>query len=497
MQLPNVHRHFRWVIIVFVASFLSIEANYGQATEANLLGRWSQDSLPGSFNHNNVYNEIWGYARDGHEFAIIGTTAGTHFIEVTDPTQPEEVAFVPGRVQGGAIIHRDFHDYRGFLYAASGEGSQSTLQVIDMRQLPDTVTVVYDERDLSSTSHNIFIDTVTARLYSLTARGGNVPYAPLRIFDIQDPAQPKLLSSHDRFGNIRPSHVHDAFVLDDIAFLNLGFDGLVIADFRNPDQPDILSTVTEYPARGYNHSGWISSDCSTYYFGDENHGFDLKTLNISNLCEPEIVGTFDAEVDNPNSITHNQVVAGDHLYVSYYYDGLRVYDISDPFRPTLTEFYDTYDEPDGTAYRGAWGVYPFLPSGTILVSDMQSGLFVFEGPTDASQRTAADPACLRQQLCQTTSVEEPLATTAIYLVTNPVRRQFQLQMPGQPLGRSASLMLYSTAGQPVANWALPTRGVPSETLTFDLPTELVGGVYWLVVPHTTSMESIPLVVLPD
>ncbi|MBK9258031.1 MAG: hypothetical protein IPM42_21485 [Saprospiraceae bacterium] len=46
--------------------------------------------------------------------------------------------------------------------------------------------------------------------------------------------------------------------------------------------------------------------------------------------------------------------------------------------PEIVAYYDT--EPSNTNYNqnyaGAWGVYPYLPSGSILASDIQNGLFV-------------------------------------------------------------------------------------------------------------------------
>ncbi|MEL6924584.1 MAG: T9SS type A sorting domain-containing protein, partial [Bacteroidota bacterium] len=76
-------------------------------------------------------------------------------------------------------------------------------------------------------------------------------------------------------------------------------------------------------------------------------------------------------------------VACDYLYVSYYFDGLRIYNISDPANPVLSSFYNTSNSTHAYGkYEGAWGVYPFLPSGNVLVSDMQKGLFIVPGPED-------------------------------------------------------------------------------------------------------------------
>ena len=63
---------------------------------------------------------------------------------------------------------------------------------------------------------------------------------------------------------------------------------------------------------------------------------------------------------------------------TYYYDGLQVWDISDRNNIQRIMHYPTSQIEPRQRFEGAWGVYPFLPSGNILVSDMQEGLFVIE-----------------------------------------------------------------------------------------------------------------------
>ncbi|MCZ6818759.1 MAG: hypothetical protein O7G31_04625, partial [Calditrichaeota bacterium] len=50
--------------------------------------------------------------------------------------------------------------------------------------------------------------------------------------------------------------------------------------------------------------------------------------------------------------------------------------VSDPAKPTLVDEFDTSAE-SGSGFDGAFGVYPFAPSGNIYVSDKRSGLNVF------------------------------------------------------------------------------------------------------------------------
>ncbi|MDX1409885.1 MAG: hypothetical protein R3330_17165, partial [Saprospiraceae bacterium] len=81
--------------------------------------------------------------------------------------------------------------------------------------------------------------------------------------------------------------------------------------------------------------------------------------------------------NNTNSIAHNPFILGDLAFIAYYHDGLQVFDISDSSNIVNVGYYDTY--PNNTnynGYEGAWGVYPFLPSGRILISDISTGLYI-------------------------------------------------------------------------------------------------------------------------
>lgn len=364
---------------------LSLGFNIGaqdEVLQGKLLDRWTDDALPSSSVHDNRYNEVWGVVQDDREYAIIGTTYGTHFIDVTDPENIEEVVRVIGGTAGSEVIHRDYHDHMGYLYAVCDEGSQSTLQIIDYSTLPDSVSVVYDSKQFIRRAHNIFIDQDNDKLYAMYTAGQSLNFAPLRIFDISNPIEPKVIRDYFEIGgfSLIPG-VHDGYFKDNLGYLNNGFGGMGIFDFTKADSATLIAflSASEYPQPGYNHSGWPSEDGKYYYMADEDHGHAMKTINLVNLPDISVEGIFDADSPSEFSIPHNQVVSGNYLYVSYYFDGLQVYDISTPETPIRKMFYPTSSrEHQNGRYQGAWGVYPFLPSGNILVSDMQEGLFVIE-----------------------------------------------------------------------------------------------------------------------
>ena len=356
------------IILLTSISLVTLISNAQQT--ANLLFHWQDTTLVGSWAYDNTYNECWGMVVNDREIAIIGSTAGTHFFDVTDPVNSTEVAFVAGAYTGGGVIHRDFHDYDDYLYVVCDEGSSSTLQIIDVSGLPDSVNTVYDSNNLFTKSHNIYIDTTTAKLYACASN------TAMDVYDLSFPSNPTLIYSYNAVG-----HVHDAFVRNDTAFLNCGNQGLRVMDFSMVDtigdQPIQLATFTSYPDAGYNHSGWLNDDGTLYIMQDENHGYDVKILDVTDLSNISVLSTFNSGVDS-QSMAHNGIIKGDLAYIPYYHDGLRVFDISDPSNPVQSWKYDTYIPNSHASYKGAWGVYPNLPSGNIIVSDMQTGLYLFE-----------------------------------------------------------------------------------------------------------------------
>ena len=362
-------------ILFLLIFFLRIDLYSQQNT--NLLFHWEDTTLVGSNAYNNTYNEIWGLNINGNEIAVIGSTAGTHFFDVTNPQNSSEVAFVAGAYTGPGVIHRDYHDFDGRLYIVCDEGSPSTLQIVDISNLPTSANIVYDSNNLLNKVHNIFIDTATAKLYACATGEA------MEVFSLTNPSNPTLIYTYNDVG-----HVHDAYVKNDTAFLNCGNDGLRIMDFtmvnNSGDTPVELASYTSYPDAGYNHSGWLTDDGTIYAMQDENHGYDVKMLDVSDYSNISVLATFNSGVD-PNSMAHNGIIKDDFLYLAYYHDGLRVFDISNPSNPVQVNYYDTYLPNNHNSYKGAWGVYPYLNSGNILVSDMQTGLYVFELTTSPTE----------------------------------------------------------------------------------------------------------------
>ncbi|TAL57952.1 MAG: choice-of-anchor B family protein, partial [Bacteroidetes bacterium] len=331
------------------------------------------------------YNSVWGWAdtQDNKEYAVIGSSAGTYFIDVTIPTAPVVRDFVPGRRD--SCIWREYKTYQNYLYAVSDDGAPNSLQIIDMSYLPDSVKVVYDQDTLVQRSHSIFIDEMNARMYL------NSVYLPkdsghsnMAVFSLANPINPVLLRRLEQ-DYTASNNVHDCYVRNDTCYASSGFGGLFIYKLTPSDIFSLTGSLTSYPQQGYNHSSALTANSKTLIFADEvPENVALKSLDVSDLGNLTVLDTFRPSPGD-SSTAHNPFIRkGDNsrAVVAHYQSGVQIFDITNPSNVTRTGFFDTAPADCPTCpnpdYSGCWGAYVDLPSGIILASDMQNGLFVLD-----------------------------------------------------------------------------------------------------------------------
>lgn len=343
------------------------------------LSNWSNSTYPTNWTGGR-FNDCWGYVDSlGREYAIIGSTVGTHIFDITNPLTPVLVSYQQGQEASGAVVHRDYKTYQHYLYGVCDEGN-SSLQIFDLKYMPDSVHKVYDSNNICKTAHNIFIDN--GRIYFCGLRDNRDSAIVFRVASLSNPKNPMVINdlASPPFG-----YVHDVNVRKDTAFLSCAMDGLFIYDYTNPVSPHLIQSITNYPEQGYNHSGWVTENGKTLVFADETHGKGLKVYDISDISNPTLKSIFRSNLLNDstqNSIPHNPFIVGnDKVFISYYQEGVQCFDISNTSSPFQAGYYDTY--PANTDYNGygpgCWGVYPYLPSHHIIGSDMSNGLFVLDG----------------------------------------------------------------------------------------------------------------------
>ena len=376
-----------------VAGAGSNAAALGFPAQGAELHSWLTIGDMGGFS-NETGNDCWGYVSpSGREYALMGTSRATIVVEVTDPGNATVVA----RLDGPLSLWRDIKVYQDHCYAVS-EGGDG-IQVFDMSQVDSGVVTLVNTIDGqgSSATHNVAIDEVSGFLYRCGGNGNG-----LRIYSLQNPAQPQYV------GQWSDRYVHDAqivtytsgpFAGKQVAFCCGGFNngygdtGLTILDVTNKSNIRRMSQVA-YPDREYSHQGWLSEDRTRFYLGDEldeRRGVDLQTtrvIDVSDLDNATFTGSFTTDID---CISHNMYEHDGLLYQANYTSGVRVFDVaSNPDDPEEIAFIDTAPSRDTSSFNGCWNVYPFLPSGTVLASDLERGLFVMS--FDALRVDAAQAA---------------------------------------------------------------------------------------------------------
>jgi hypothetical protein len=149
-------------------------------------------------------------------------------------------------------------------------------------------------------------------------------------------------------------------------------------DLTNLNSQKLLGVIANYSQRGANHSSWLNEKGNLLMFTDENQGSPIKIFDISDISNPRQIVYFNS---HPNALPHNAYWKKNTAVVSSYEDGVYVYDLTDVNNPKVHAYYDTYPlNADGvySGFHGCWGVWPYLPSGNIIASDISEGLFVMK-----------------------------------------------------------------------------------------------------------------------
>lgn len=330
-------------------------------------------TLRDNLDYTQPVNDVWGYvAPDGTEYAIVGTQNGTSFVSLADPDNIMEVAFIPG----SNSTWRDIKTFGEYAYTVADVGNQG-ITAFDLTDLPNNVTFkrnTYQIPGFAPTlfqAHNLYIDTLVGRLY--TAGGDRrINDGGILIFDLNnDPMTPEFVAAAPE------TYSHDIFVKGDTLYCSEIYDGeLALYDISDLDNIKTLgTTITPFT---YTHNAWTTEDAQFIFTTDERADAPVAAYDISDKEDIKKLFEFRPLASlGTGTVPHNVHVLGDFLSISYYTDGLVVADASKPDNIIEVANYDTWPGANGE-FNGAWGAYPFLPSGLTLISDRQTGLYVVE-----------------------------------------------------------------------------------------------------------------------
>lgn len=204
--------------------------------------------------------------------------------------------------------------------------------------------------------------------------------------------------------------LHDVHVQDGIAYLSYWDAGTWILDVSDPANPEVLSRVGDYSLsdlseieprsqesddefttpEGNAHHTMVNDDASLMAVGAEawSVGGDQNNLrtdgtsggpggirlyDISDKTDPQQLSTIEApETFNSTrpgwfTTAHNSHFAGDRLYTSWYYGGVKIYDVSDPENPEELAWWRKPREAN------MWSAYPGEPDEFFVATSYSQG----------------------------------------------------------------------------------------------------------------------------
>lgn len=332
-------------------------------------------------------NDVWGWTdpSTGKEYALVGRSSGTAFVDLSDPYHPVYLGNLP--THSVDSLWRGIKVYANHAFIVS-EADNHGMQVFNLTRLRNVIsppaTFTEDAHyDGFRRAHTLAVDEETGFAYAAgsrdTCQGG------LHMVDIRNPVAPVFAGCVGQDGYTHETqcvryHGPDVGYQGREICFSSNEDTLTIVDVTNKTAPVQLSRTT-YAGVGYTHQGWLTENQAYFLIDDEldekRNGVNSTTYiwNVADLDAPSMTGVYGGP---STSIDHNLYIRGNRAYESNYRSGLRILDISNIGAASLNEvaFFDIYPIDDLPEFNGAWSNYPFFSSGIVIVGGIEQGLFV-------------------------------------------------------------------------------------------------------------------------
>jgi choice-of-anchor B domain-containing protein len=338
---------------LLAAAFLII--SYNLPAQKNI-------DLRSNLKYNTKCSAIWGYtAPDNKEYALVGLFTGVSIVDISNPDSVAELFNIPSIESNW----RELKEWKGYAFVTNER--DSGILIINLNMLPDSIATRYWKADSSSleTAHTVFIDENGIGYFNGFNNADDVRPPERRgilIADLNtDPWNPSVLGVYD------DNYVHDCFVRGDTIWAAEIYKGwFSVINAASKANPVIINThPTPY---NFTHSTWLSENGQYLFITDEVSGASFTSYDVSDLDNIK-------ELDRYRS-SYSSGIIPHNVHVRNYKDGVTVVDVSRPQNMVETGRFDTSPFLSEDGFAGCWAVYPYFPSGTIIASDIEEGLFV-------------------------------------------------------------------------------------------------------------------------
>ena len=336
--------------IIFLFIFIPVIALSQSSYNLALVGSYDWSSA----SYDSEGSDIWGWKNPntGIEYALVGLNSGFSVVDLSSPQNPTESFFIPGV----NTTWRDIKTWGNYAYVIN-EGGDGLL-IVDLTDLTGQTYINHTTH--FNTAHNIYIDEngVAYIFGSDIGNGGAI------FLDVDaNPMNPSYLGTWDDY------YIHDGMARGDTLWSGCIYEGEFYAvDVSDKSNPIVLGH--HVTPNQFTHNIWVSDDGKYVFTTDEQSDSYIGSYNVEDMNNIQEV---DRIQSNPgsNSIPHNTHVDGNFLVTSWYRDGTTIHDATQPNNLIQVGYYDSYSG-SGNGFDGCWGTYPYLPSGLIISSDINS-----------------------------------------------------------------------------------------------------------------------------
>ncbi len=362
------------------------------ASNLELVGFTGLNGKPGAFKLaiKHAKNDHW-YLYAGHSF-----DQGWSIIDVTDPKNPRYVKFIPYQTPEKEVLTAQLTLHDDILITAIDKKSATdpTLIIWNISD-PENPKKIGQWRGAEGGSHRNSYPGGKYAYLSAFAPGYHGNGHEFIILDVSNPAEPKLTGVWAQPGQkdgetlpaVRPGFHGPANISPDGKMATMGFTPDIInLDISDPAHPKLIGRLTMTPPFMYAGNQSVHTvlplwDRNILYASSEASQWGCATTGLNwagfidnkDPAKPRLMSIFpppkppkDApyksfcdkegrfgphntvmELHNPD--VHRQ---GDHMYITWFNAGIRVFDISDPYMPTDIGYFIPPERPDAPKHEG-------------------------------------------------------------------------------------------------------------------------------------------------
>ena len=377
-------------------------------------------------------SDIWAHGDFVYLAGLSGSPI--QVVDISDPADPQVATTIESpdpacSTQDVKVETISTSHFKGDILAVGGEGCLTGLQLWDVTDannpvLLSAVTQGSVPEFVPEFVHNVFVFEQGRNAYVIAASSFNelfTPFGDVLIVDITDPVNPVVIAAWGAgkdgglaFGTplapVPPFppgsdctpppggeelcrglffpavNAHDVWVEGTTAYVSYWDAGVILLDVSDPSDPTLIGRAVEPPTFGTDegdaHVAVPARGGNLLLVGDETvipdpWGF-VRIFDTSDPANPVQVGAYATENalnapegDLAGFSAHNIIVHGNRAFMSWYDDGIRVLDFSQPNYPREVAAF----VPEAAA--SFWGIY--VHRNLVLGSDfVGAGLYILK-----------------------------------------------------------------------------------------------------------------------